>query len=147
MAENLTQVQRSAIMRAIRSKDTVPERIVRSTLHRMGFRFRLHRKDLPGKPDIVLPYWKCAILVNGCFWHGHDCGHVGLPTSNRDYWEKKIAKNQARDQQVCTELLSAGWRVLTIWECEIRDTGALHLRLSQISNERAESESSDSGGI
>lgn len=107
-------------MARIRSKDTKPERVVRSILHRLGFRFRLHRQDLPGKPDIVLPRYKKIVLVQGCFWHGHTCTLASKPKSNRDYWCKKINRNRLRDRRVRRELLAQGWSVLELWECEIR---------------------------
>ncbi len=121
---------RSAIMRAVKSTDTKPEMIVRSLAHRLGFRFRLHRKDLPGRPDLVFVRRRKAIFVNGCFWHGHDCKRgARLPKSNASYWRAKIARNQARDAKALEDLAAAGWDVLTIWECEIKDLGFLRTRL------------------
>jgi DNA mismatch endonuclease, patch repair protein len=111
---------RSRNMAAIRAKDTKPERIVRSALHRAGFRFRLHRKDLPGKPDILMPKYSAVIFVNGCFWHGHDCGRFRQPGGeNAEFWREKIDRNRERDERVARELEAAGWRVLTVWECAI----------------------------
>jgi DNA mismatch endonuclease (patch repair protein) len=121
MADNRTAQQRSANMRAVRAKNTAPELLIRSLLHRLGYRFRLHRRDLPGTPDIVLPARRSVIFVNGCFWHGHRCGRGSLPTSNCAFWEKKIAENRKRDGRARKKLRSAGWRVLVIWLCQTKD--------------------------
>lgn len=121
---------RSRIMRAIRKKDTKPELIVRRLLHAMGCRFRLHRRDLPGTPDIVLPRHRTAIQVHGCFWHQHaGCRHANLPRSRTSYWLPKLARNVQRDAHVEQELHALGWRVLILWECELRDLDRLHARL------------------
>ena len=120
--------RRCANMRAIRSKDMKPEMAVRRLAHRMGYRFRLHRKDLPGKPDMVSPSRRAVILVHGCFWHQHpdpDCRDARLPKSNTNYWKPKLARNQARDAENESALLAQGWRVLVIWECQIKDETAL----------------------
>lgn len=120
MAE--TPEDRSRIMRAVKGKDTKPEMKVRRMIHGMGYRYRLHRKDLPGKPDLVFPSRKKVIFVHGCFWHGHDCSRgARVPKSNRDYWISKINRNRDRDAQSNEALLKDGWRVLTIWECELKD--------------------------
>ena len=108
-------------MAAIRSKDTKPELALRSALHRAGFRFRLHRKDLPGTPDLVFPARRSVIFVNGCFWHGHDCRAGALPTTRREFWEEKITQNRNRDARNVRALEDAGWRVLTVWQCELKD--------------------------
>ena len=114
-------MSRSENMRLIRSKDTSPELKVRSLAHRLGFRFRLHRKDLPGKPDLVFPFRKKVIFVHGCFWHGHDCAEgLRKPKSNRSYWIPKIERNQQRDAENINRLRVAGWDVLVVWECEIK---------------------------
>jgi DNA mismatch endonuclease (patch repair protein) len=119
-------MDRSALMARIRAKDTTPERLVRSTLHRLGYRFRLHAKELPGKPDIVFRPRRAAILVHGCFWHGHGCARGGrMPKTNRDYWERKIARNRERDAQRLMALEARGYRVLTLWECGLKDAAAL----------------------
>lgn len=121
-------------MRAIRSKDTTPEVVVRRLLHGVGYRYRLHRKDLPGKPDIVLPGWLTVILVNGCFWHGHDCARGSRqPKENADYWKVKIARNVERDLTSTAALQEAGWRIVVVWECEtkVRDRQALGARLDR----------------
>ena len=118
--DHLTPEKRSWNMSRIKSKDTTPERIVRSFLHRNGFRFRLHVKDLPGKPDIVLSKYKTVIEVRGCFWHRHPgCKVATTPSSNKEYWLKKFASNVARDQRTEQELKKLGWNIIVIWECEI----------------------------
>lgn len=109
-------------MRAVRKKDTKPELAVRRLLYAMSFRFRLHRRDLPGSPDIVLPRYRAAIFVHGCFWHRHDgCRHANLPRSRPEYWLPKLARNVERDRAALAALEAAGWRVLVLWECELRD--------------------------
>jgi DNA mismatch endonuclease (patch repair protein) len=106
-------------MRAVKSKDTTPEMIVRRLLHGLGYRYRLHRKDLPGNPDLVFPGRRKVVLVNGCFWHGHDCARgARLPKANSNYWRAKIGRNVARDAHNLETLQHAGWQVLTVWECE-----------------------------
>ena len=116
-------------MARIRGKDTQPELAVRRLLHAMGFRFRLHRRDLPGTPDIVLPGRRKAIFVHGCFWHGHGCGCARLPKSRLDYWGPKIATNRARDGRKAAALRRAGWSVAVVWECKVRRPAALEGRL------------------
>ncbi len=114
-----TDAVRSATMRSVKSKDTGPELLVRSLLHLLGYRFRLHRKDLPGKPDIVFPGRRKIIFVHGCFWHGHQCARgCRVPKSNRDYWVRKITGNKERDTIHLAVLKASGWQILTIWECE-----------------------------
>lgn len=116
-----TPEQRHRNMAAVKGKNTKPEIAIRKLLHAQGYRFRLHRKDLPGKPDIVLPKYKTVIFINGCFWHQHEgCKHAAIPATNRDFWETKLNSNKARDQRIRQELQSLGWRVLTLWECEIK---------------------------
>lgn len=113
-------------MSRIRSKDTKPEVGLRRALHRRGFRFRLHRKDLPGKPDIVLPKYRAAIFVHGCFWHGHEgCKVANTPKSNTEFWTAKFATNRERDRLASERLESLGWTVFTIWECEINTPAKL----------------------
>jgi DNA mismatch endonuclease (patch repair protein) len=115
-------LKRSAVMRKVKSKNTKPELQVRSMLHRMGFRFRLHRGDLPGKPDIVLPRWHAVILVQGCFWHGHaGCKDANRPASNTEYWNRKIDRNIERDRLNKARLEAMGWRVITVWTCRLAD--------------------------
>src|SRR4051812_25214837 len=108
-------------MRRVRSKDTLPEMVVRSLIHRMGYRYRLHSRDLPGTPDVVFRRVKKVIFVHGCFWHRHVCQRAALPSSNVDYWRSKQEKNSQRDRLNRASLLSAGWEVMVVWECEIRD--------------------------
>jgi DNA mismatch endonuclease, patch repair protein len=115
----LTPEQRHYNMSRIHSKDTKPEIIVRKWLWKNGYRFRLHRKDLPGKPDIVLAKYKTAIFVHGCFWHKHNCKYGSEPKTHRDFWDKKLGDNVKRDRNNEKELIKGGWRVLIIWECEI----------------------------
>lgn len=110
--------KRRAIMARVKNRDTRQELLVRSLLHRLGFRFRLHRTDLPGSPDIVLPKHRTVIFVHGCFWHGHECPRGKLPSSNTEFWRSKIARNRDRDHAAERELEAAGWRVLVVWGCE-----------------------------
>ena len=117
-------------MRAVKGKDTGTEMTVRRIVHRMGFRYRLHRKDLPGKPDLVFGPRRKVIFVHGCFWHGHTCKRGDrTPRKNRRYWTKKIARNKERDQEHVSALKAKGWRVLVIWECETKDTKWLGKRV------------------
>jgi len=123
--------ERSRIMRAIKSRDTGPEILVRKLVHRLGFRFRLHRKDLPGRPDLVFVKSRKVIFVNGCFWHGHACARgARVPKTNRAYWQKKIAGNVARDVESIRRLRKLAWATLTIWECETKQTSALTRKLN-----------------
>lgn len=110
-------------MRAIRSKNTKPELLVRKGLHAAGFRFRLHGAGLPGKPDIVLPKYRAVIFVHGCFWHGHDCKYFKLPKTRPEFWSDKIGKNRLRDRMNIRAVQSLGWRTLVIWECATRGGG------------------------
>ena len=125
--------ERSRNMAAIRSRNTLPERIVRSALHRMGYRFRLHVRDLPGCPDIVLPKHRTVVFVHGCFWHSHQC-KVGrrIPKTNQTYWKAKREKNRSRHATTRRALRRAGWTVLTIWECQTRDIESLVSRLERV---------------
>jgi DNA mismatch endonuclease (patch repair protein) len=126
LADVFDKQTRSRVMRQVRGRDTKPELFVRRWLHREGFRFRLHRADLPGKPDIVLPRYGAVIFVHGCFWHSHKgCPRSTLPTSNREYWETKIGRNIERDRRNQRELRRLGWRVLTLWECRLKDERTL----------------------
>ncbi|MBE7219196.1 MAG: DNA mismatch endonuclease Vsr [Caulobacteraceae bacterium] len=118
------------MMARVRGKDTGPERAVRRLLTRMGLRYRLQRRDLPGSPDIVMPGRRVALFVHGCFWHGHDCRRgARQPKQNADYWRAKIARNVARDAGATDRLRALGWRPLVVWECELRDETALTARL------------------
>ena len=133
MADVFDSSKRSQIMSHVKSKNTNPEMQLRSLLHRAGYRFRLNRKDLPGTPDIVLPKYKTAIFVNGCFWHGHSCNRGHLPQTNYDFWAKKINGNVERDKQVSHELEELGWHVFIVWECELKKSNQASL-LSSISD-------------
>lgn len=120
-------------MRAVKSRDTKPEIAVRRLVHGLGLRFRLGGAGLAGKPDLVLPRHKLAVFIHGCFWHGHACPRGARePMTNRDYWIAKIARNKARDARVKRELRAAGWRVLVIWECALRDERELGRRVSAL---------------
>ncbi|GLI92522.1 very short patch repair endonuclease [Methylocystis echinoides] len=124
--------QRSATMRAVKSRDTSPELAVRALLRGFAPGYRLHRKDVPGNPDIAYPGRKQAIFVHGCFWHGHDCARgARMPKANADYWRAKIARNRARDRAHCETLAALGWRALVIWECELKDQAALEKKLRE----------------
>ncbi|MGZ3797826.1 MAG: very short patch repair endonuclease [Pseudobdellovibrionaceae bacterium] len=113
---------RSRIMRAVKSRNTKPEMIVRRMIHAMGKRYRLHRDDLPGKPDLTFSHLRKIIFVHGCFWHGHDCKHgVRQPKTNANYWKQKISRNKERDATVQEALQSMGWNVMVIWECELKN--------------------------
>lgn len=121
---------RSRIMSCVKAKDTTPERIVRKTAHRIGFRFRLYRKDLPGKPDLVFPSKRKVIFVHGCFWHQHlGCPRSRRPSSNQVYWEKKLERNKVRDSSVIECLKGIGWEALVIWECQTLDQSWLENEL------------------
>lgn len=115
-------------MSQVRGANTKPEMAVRSLLHGMGYRFRLHRKGLPGTPDIVLPGRSVAVFVHGCFWHGHACKAAKMPKSREDYWREKIAGNRQRDRRKRRQLRALGWRVIVVWECELKRTAALAVR-------------------
>ena len=119
-------------MSRIRSRDTKPEVVVRSLLHGMGYRFRLHRRDLPGRPDIVLPRHKMVVFVNGCFWHRHEgCRYAYFPKSRADFWMEKFRDNVERDRRQQEELRALDWKVVTIWECETRDQENLRKQILQ----------------
>ena len=123
--------ERSWIMRQVRSRDTNPEKLVRSLLHAMGYRFRLHRRDLPGCPDIVLPRYDAIIFVHGCFWHRHrGCPRSTMPASNKAYWLPKFERTVARDARNTRQLRRLGWRVMTVWECQTADRVRLAKRLA-----------------
>ncbi|HSV01789.1 MAG TPA: DNA mismatch endonuclease Vsr [Phenylobacterium sp.] len=125
--------KRSAVMRRVKGRDTTPELKVRRALTALGARYRLHRKDLPGTPDIVLPGRRLALFVHGCFWHGHDCARgARVPKGNRDYWVAKVARNRARDAWSRSALDAAGWRVEVVWECELKDAAGLRERLAEL---------------
>ena len=130
MTDVFSAEKRSDVMRRVKGRDTSPELAVRRMLWRLGARYRLHRKDLPGHPDIVMPGRRLAVFVHGCFWHGHDCARgARVPKQNRDYWEGKVGRNRTRDAANLEKLEALGWRVLTVWECELKDPAALEARL------------------
>ena len=146
--DNRTPKQRRQIMQAVKTKNTAPEITVRSALHALGYRFRLHRNDLPGKPDIVLPRHKKAIFVHGCFWHAHDCPKGRPPKSRLDYWLPKLEKNVQRDKTNIEQLAALGWDVLVIWQCEVREADFLAAKLQNfVDNPKTRSTSSSSGAI
>ena len=129
MVDNRSKESRSKLMSRIGAKNTAPELKVRSLLHAMGYRYRLHRKDLPGKPDIVFPSRQKVIFVHGCYWHGHGCKIGKLPKSNLSYWRPKIERNKARDREKRIALEEVGWSVLEIWQCETKDASDLTKQL------------------
>jgi DNA mismatch endonuclease (patch repair protein) len=118
-------------MAAVGGRDTAPEKTVRSMLHRRGLRFRLHCKTLPGTPDLVLTKHKTVVFVHGCFWHGHHCARGTPPATRRDFWLPKLEKNKLRDARQVKELRALGWRVLTVWECELKDQPKLNRRFAR----------------
>jgi DNA mismatch endonuclease (patch repair protein) len=125
MVDVLTPAQRRLNMSRIRGKDTKPEMLVRRGLHAAGFRFRLHRRDLPGRPDLIFPGRQSVIFVHGCFWHGHDCPMFRSPATRPEFWLAKIDANRRRDNAALQWLVSAGWRVMTVWECALRGPARL----------------------
>jgi len=125
MVDVLTAEQRSFNMSRIRGRDTKPELTLRQGLHALGFRFRLHRRDLPGRPDLVFVSRRAVIFAHGCFWHGHDCAMCRLPATRPEFWTAKIADNRTRDRQAEGKLRAAGWRVLIVWECALRGPARL----------------------
>lgn len=139
MADVFSPEQRSAVMRAVKSRDTAPEKKVRRAAHALGLRFLLNRADLPGKPDLVFPAKRTALFVHGCFWHGHDCARgARMPQNNRDYWQAKISRNMARDKTSLAELKELGWKPRVIWECQTHDDRALsRLIIRNVGNRRS----------
>ncbi len=133
MPERLTPDQRSRNMSRVRNRNTEPELVVRRALHSMGYRFRLHRKDLPGSPDIVLPKYKTVVFVHGCFWHGHPgCKKASRPATNIDFWGRKLDRNLMRDKEAREELEKLGWIVLIVWQCELKDAPKLQNRFDKL---------------
>ena len=120
MVDVVDPATRSRMMSGIRAKNTRPELFLRKGLHALGFRFRLHRKDIPGKPDIVLPKYRALVVIHGCFWHRHDCRYFKLPATNTEFWRRKIDQNHQRDLRNLASQLDDGWRCLVVWECAIR---------------------------
>ncbi|WP_335327686.1 very short patch repair endonuclease [Rhizobium sp. 42MFCr.1] len=121
------QQTRSRMMSGIRGVNTKPELVIRKALHRQGFRFRLHAHDVPGRPDLLLPKYRAAIFVHGCFWHGHDCSLFRVPGTRTEFWQAKIDRNRNRDAEVAVQLADQGWRQLSIWECAFRGPGQIGL--------------------
>jgi DNA mismatch endonuclease (patch repair protein) len=133
MVDRLTKERRSWNMGRIRGTNTKPELLVRSLLHRMGYRFRLHVSDLPGKPDIVLPKWQKVIFVHGCFWHRHPgCALAYEAKSRKMFWQKKLEGNAKRDRRVCAELRRMGWKVSIVWECQTKKVATLERKIRAI---------------
>lgn len=133
MTDHLTKARRSWNMSRIQSKDTKPEKIIRSLLHRMGYRFCLYRKDLPGKPDIVLPKYKTVVFVHGCFWHRHKkCKRCTTPSTNKQYWLNKFIRNQAKDKLNIQQLKDIGWKTIILWECEVNNIEKMTSILNRI---------------
>jgi DNA mismatch endonuclease (patch repair protein) len=127
--DKLTPEKRSRLMSRVRGRDTKPELAVRRMLHMMGFRYRLHRGDLPGRPDIVFVSRKKVIFVHGCFWHGHRCARGKLPTTNTDFWRDKIGRNMIRDHKSLRQLRKMGWSALVVWECTLKNSVATQRRI------------------
>lgn len=121
MTDVVDAATRSRMMSGIRGVDTKPEWVVRSGLHRLGLRYRLHDRTMPGRPDLVFPKYRVALFVHGCFWHGHDCRYFKWPRTRPAFWRKKIAGNRNRDRRQADQIRAAGWRVLVVWECAVRD--------------------------
>ncbi len=127
------KAKRRQIMSNVRNRNTTPEKQVRSCLHKMGYRFRLHRKDLPGTPDIVLPKYRTAVFVHGCFWHGHPgCKRAKRPSTQIEFWNRKLNKNIERDLKARRNLKLLGWKVFIVWECETRNADFLRTKLSSM---------------
>ncbi|CAN7279587.1 very short patch repair endonuclease [Pseudomonas umsongensis] len=134
-ADIVTPEQRSVMMSKVRGKNTRPEMVVRSLCHQMGFRFRLHRRDLPGTPDVVFPKYRLCLFVHGCFWHQHpDCKYAHMPTSKVDFWQMKLTQNVERDLRAQKALGIMGWRVITIWECHTKNRDLLRLEIQEAFN-------------
>lgn len=136
MADVFNPAKRSAIMASIKGENTKPEVFVRKLVHSLGYRFRLHQKKFPGKPDLVLPRHEKIIFVHGCFWHGHArCSRAALPSTNTQFWQKKILGNKDRDARILRKLNRSGWRVLVVWQCQTRDIEKLTRRLKYFLSE------------
>lgn len=133
MEEDNIPRARSELMRRVRAADTKPEMIVRRLAHSLGLRFRLHRRDLPGSPDLVFPKFRSVVFVHGCFWHRHPgCSRASTPKTRTEFWNAKFERNVARDARVVRQLRNAGWNVYTIWECETRNAAAVEMHLTQL---------------
>lgn len=144
MADTLSPAERSVRMSLIRSKDTKPELMVRKAVWAAGYRYRLHGKGLPGKPDLVLPRLRTVIFIHGCYWHAHSCQKGRIPGQNSRFWQEKFLANKARDQRNCQRLRRAGWSVLTVWECSLSTVrsrnAAISKLLKALSQRRAQEE-------
>lgn len=148
MADVVTPAERSRMMSGIKGANTKPERLVRSFLHRHGLRFRLHGKGLPGRPDLVLPKYRAAVFVHGCFWHRHPgCKYAYNPKSNSAFWQSKFAENVRRDERKEDELRRADWRVFVVWECETRDEASLMRLVQTIRSDSNAGKDSGSSGV
>ena len=139
MADPLSKEERSRVMSRVKNQDTGPEVRVRSMLHRMGYRFRLHRRDLPGTPDIVLPRHEKIVFVHGCFWHSHDCPRGERPGTRTDFWDEKLDSNVERDRQNQAKLKEQGWEVLVVWGCEVKEPETAYEKLSAFMENRGKS--------
>ncbi|QNN23000.1 DNA mismatch endonuclease Vsr [Planctomycetales bacterium ZRK34] len=129
MTDTFSKAERSRIMAAVKGKDTTPEMTVRRMVHRMGYRYRLHVRGLPGTPDMVFPRLEKIINVHGCFWHMHHCGRCRIPATRREYWVGKLQRNKLRDQRTRRKLNRMGWSVLTVWECQLKRPEVLMRRI------------------
>lgn len=129
--DRLSPERRSILMSKVRGKDTTPELSIRRLLHALGYRFRLHRRDLPGSPDLVFPSRRAVVFVHGCFWHRHDCGKGRLPKSNQAFWSTKLGRNVVRDAWNVRALRRLGWRVITVWQCELKNLPRVERRLAK----------------
>lgn len=135
--DTLTPAQRSERMSRVRGRDTKPEMVVRRLLHARGYRYRLHARDLPGRPDLVFPARRKVIFVHGCFWHRHEgCALARMPKSRLDFWQAKLEGNRERDQRKLRDLAARGWRAMVVWECELRDLPGLAVRLEEFLNDQ-----------
>jgi DNA mismatch endonuclease (patch repair protein) len=133
LADIFSKEKRSQIMSAVKNKNTKPEILVRKHLFRAGFRYSIHKRELPGSPDILLPKYKSVIFVHGCFWHGHsNCKKAINANSNKNFWNQKILENRNRDQRVKRKLNSAGWRVITLWECDLRNQKSITRTINKL---------------
>lgn len=147
MPDIVDALTRSRMMSGIRSTNTKPERLVRKALHALGYRYRLHSPDVPGRPDLVFPRLRTAVFVHGCFWHGHDCPLFRLPGTRTEFWQEKISRNMRRDSLVREQVLAAGWRHFTIWECAIRGRNSIGLEKTVARTVRFLEGSRESGEI
>jgi DNA mismatch endonuclease (patch repair protein) len=134
--DHVTPERRSFIMSKVGQKDTKPELLLRRALHRLGYRYRLHRRDLPGSPDIVFPGRRKVVFMHGCFWHGHGCKWGRLPKSRQEFWKSKIETNRERDRKTLIDLSAAGWEAYVVWQCELRDIDAAVARVEEFLGHR-----------